>query len=121
MTSATTALALVPVLTSTGRGADVMVPMAMGFDLAQGWAAYIGPEVEAFGGIFETRDPNWSVEAGAQALTEAAKAASSSTPPPSPPTTATLPPRRVLPSGARPASSKTVTVVTSAVRKSRCE
>jgi len=49
----------------------VMVPMAMGFDLAQGWAAYIGPEVEAFGGVFETRDPNWSVEAGAQALTEA--------------------------------------------------
>lgn len=49
----------------------VMVPMAMGFDLAQGWAAYVGREVEAFGGVFETRDPNWSVEAGAQALTEA--------------------------------------------------
>ncbi|MGB8812626.1 MAG: sugar ABC transporter substrate-binding protein [Paracoccaceae bacterium] len=49
----------------------LMVPMAMGFDLAQGWAAYVGPEVEAFGGVFETRDPNWSVEAGAQALTEA--------------------------------------------------
>ena len=49
----------------------VMVPMAMGFDLAQGWAAYVGTEVAAFGGIFETRDPNWSVEAGAQALTEA--------------------------------------------------
>jgi Cu(I)/Ag(I) efflux system membrane protein CusA/SilA len=29
MTSATTILALVPVLTSTGRGADVMVPMAI--------------------------------------------------------------------------------------------
>jgi len=29
MTSATTALALLPVLTSTGRGADVMVPMAI--------------------------------------------------------------------------------------------
>ena len=25
----------------------------------------------AFGGMFETRDPNWSVEAGAQAITEA--------------------------------------------------
>ena len=49
----------------------IMVPMAMGFDLAQGWNAYIGREVTAFGGVWETRDPNWSVEAGAQALTEA--------------------------------------------------
>jgi ribose transport system substrate-binding protein len=48
-----------------------MVPMAMGFDLAQGWAAYIKKEVEGFGGVFETRDPNWSAEAGAQAITEA--------------------------------------------------
>jgi Cu(I)/Ag(I) efflux system membrane protein CusA/SilA len=29
MTTATTILALVPVLTSSGRGADVMVPMAI--------------------------------------------------------------------------------------------
>jgi len=29
MTTATTILALLPVLTSTGRGADVMVPMAL--------------------------------------------------------------------------------------------
>jgi len=29
MTTATTILALVPVLTSTGRGSDVMVPMAI--------------------------------------------------------------------------------------------
>ncbi len=49
----------------------IMVPMAMGFDLAQGWAAILKREIEAFGGVFETRDPNWSVEAGAQALTEA--------------------------------------------------
>ncbi|HMB75389.1 MAG TPA: sugar ABC transporter substrate-binding protein [Kiloniellaceae bacterium] len=49
----------------------LMVPMAMGFDLAQGWAAILKHEVEAFGGSFETRDPNWSVEAGAQAITEA--------------------------------------------------
>ena len=44
--------------------------MAMGFDLAQGWAAILKREVEGFGGTFETRDPNWSVEAGAQAITE---------------------------------------------------
>lgn len=49
----------------------LLVPMAMGFDLAQGWAAILKHEVEAFGGVFETRDPNWSVEAGAQAITEA--------------------------------------------------
>ncbi|EEW25583.1 sugar ABC transporter substrate-binding protein [Rhodobacter ferrooxidans] len=49
----------------------VLVPLAMGFDLAQGWSAILKREVEAFGGSFETRDPNWSTEAGAQALTEA--------------------------------------------------
>jgi ribose transport system substrate-binding protein len=49
----------------------VMVPMAMGFDLAQGWAAYLKREVEAWGGTFETRDPNWVVDAGAQAITDA--------------------------------------------------
>jgi ribose transport system substrate-binding protein len=48
----------------------VLVPMAMGFDLAQGWAAILKHEVEGFGGVFETRDPNWSVEAGAQAITD---------------------------------------------------
>lgn len=54
------------------KGKRVMlVPMAMGFDLAQGWAAILKREVDAFGGVFETRDPNWSAEAGAQAITEA--------------------------------------------------
>src|SRR5215470_13679819 len=48
----------------------VLVPMAMGFDLAQGWAYYVKKEVVGFGGTFETRDPNWVVDAGAQAITE---------------------------------------------------
>lgn len=48
----------------------VLVPMTMGFDLAQGWYHFIGEEVKAFGGIWETRDPNWSVDAGAQAITD---------------------------------------------------
>lgn len=48
----------------------VLVPMTMGFDLAQGWNHFIGEEVKAFGGIWETRDPNWSVDAGAQAITD---------------------------------------------------
>jgi ribose transport system substrate-binding protein len=48
----------------------VLVPMAMGFDLAQGWAAYLKREVEAWGGTFETRDPNWDTNAAAQAITD---------------------------------------------------
>ncbi|TIV87436.1 MAG: sugar ABC transporter substrate-binding protein, partial [Mesorhizobium sp.] len=48
-----------------------LVPLAMGFDLAQGWAHYLKKEVEAWGGTFETRDPNWVVDAGAQAITDA--------------------------------------------------
>jgi ribose transport system substrate-binding protein len=48
----------------------VLIPMAMGFDLAQGWAYYLKREVSGFGGTLETRDPNWVVDAGAQAITE---------------------------------------------------
>jgi ribose transport system substrate-binding protein len=48
----------------------VLVPIAMGFDLAQGWAYWIGQDVRANGGKFEIRDPNWSSQAGAQAITE---------------------------------------------------
>ncbi|HVT50381.1 MAG TPA: sugar ABC transporter substrate-binding protein [Dongiaceae bacterium] len=48
----------------------VLIPMAMGFDLAQGWAAYLKREVEGWGGTFETRDPNWDVNAQAQAITD---------------------------------------------------
>src|SRR3954452_3426588 len=48
----------------------VLIPMAMGFDLAQGWAAYLKREVEGWGGTFETRDPNWDVSAHAQAITD---------------------------------------------------
>jgi ribose transport system substrate-binding protein len=48
----------------------VLIPLAMGFDLAQGWAAYLKREVEAWGGTFETRDPNWDTNAQAQAITD---------------------------------------------------
>ena len=53
----------------------MLVPMAMGFDLAQGWTAILKREVRAFGGIFETRDPNWNVDAGARAITAAISSA----------------------------------------------
>lgn len=52
----------------------ILIPLSMGFDLAQGWAAILKREVTAFGGVFETRDPNWSTEAGAQAITDAINA-----------------------------------------------
>ncbi len=49
----------------------ILIPMAMGEDLAQGWAHYIGTAVKEAGGKFEVRDPNWNTEAGAQAITDA--------------------------------------------------
>ncbi|HVO01095.1 MAG TPA: sugar ABC transporter substrate-binding protein [Candidatus Cybelea sp.] len=48
----------------------VLIPMAMGFDLAQGWAAYLKHEVEAWGGTFETRDPDWKTDVQAQAISD---------------------------------------------------
>lgn len=48
----------------------VLVPMSMSFDLAQAWGRDIGSEVAAFGGVFETRDPNWEIDAGAQAIAD---------------------------------------------------
>jgi ribose transport system substrate-binding protein len=48
----------------------VLVPMAMGFDLAQGWNAFLKREVTAWGGVYDSRDPNWVTDAGTQALTD---------------------------------------------------
>jgi len=48
----------------------VLVPMAMGFDLAQGWNAFLKREVSAWGGVYDSRDPNWVTDAGTQALTD---------------------------------------------------
>ncbi|MBX6322797.1 MAG: sugar ABC transporter substrate-binding protein [Rhodospirillaceae bacterium] len=45
------------------------VPVAMGFDLTEGWAAGLRKDLEPLGIKFEIRDPNWSTEAGAQAIT----------------------------------------------------
>lgn len=49
----------------------VLIPMAMGMDLSQGWAHYIGKSLKAEGINFETRDPNWKPDDGAEALTDA--------------------------------------------------
>ena len=45
------------------------VPVAMGFDLTEGWAAGLREALEPLGVKFDIRDPNWSTDAGAQAIT----------------------------------------------------
>src|SRR6185437_9432875 len=45
------------------------VPVAMNFDLTEGWFAGVKKELEPYGMKVIVRDPNWSTNAGAQALT----------------------------------------------------
>ena len=45
------------------------VPVAMGFDLAQGWFEGLKKELEPLGVKVVSRDPNWNTNAGAQAVT----------------------------------------------------
>src|SRR5689334_3348777 len=45
------------------------VPVAMGFDLAQGWLAGLKRELDPLGVKVVVRDPNWNTAAGAQAMT----------------------------------------------------
>lgn len=47
----------------------VFVPVAMSYDLAEGWAAAMKRDLEPLGIKFEIRDPNWNTAAGAQAIT----------------------------------------------------
>ncbi|PCI05144.1 MAG: ABC transporter substrate-binding protein [Hyphomicrobiales bacterium] len=45
------------------------VPVAMGFDLTEGWAAGLKEALEPLGIKIDIRDPNWSTDVGAQAIT----------------------------------------------------
>lgn len=45
------------------------IPVAMGFDLAEGWAAGLKAQLEPSGMKVVVRDPNWNTNAGAQAFT----------------------------------------------------
>ena len=45
------------------------VPVAMNFDLAEGWFGGLKKDLEAYGVKVIVRDPNWSTDAGAQAVT----------------------------------------------------
>lgn len=47
----------------------VFVPLAMSFDLPQVWAKGMEKQAARLGYDFSVRDPNWSGDAGAQALT----------------------------------------------------
>ncbi len=46
------------------------VPISMGFDLPQAWAAALQHDADKWGFKLVIRDPNWDVAAGAQALTQ---------------------------------------------------
>jgi ribose transport system substrate-binding protein len=46
------------------------VPISMGFDLPQAWAAGLQHDADKYGYKLVIRDPNWDVAAGAQALTQ---------------------------------------------------
>ncbi|MGD9915531.1 MAG: sugar ABC transporter substrate-binding protein [Rhizobiaceae bacterium] len=45
------------------------IPVAMGFDLTEGWAMGLREALEPLGMTIDVRDPNWSTDAGAQAIT----------------------------------------------------
>ena len=46
----------------------VFVPLSMGFDLTEGWAAVMRRQAADLGYTLEIRDPNWSTDAGTRAL-----------------------------------------------------
>lgn len=45
------------------------VPTSLGYDLTDGWNAMISKQLEPLGIKFIVRDPSWSTDAGAQAIT----------------------------------------------------
>jgi ABC-type sugar transport system substrate-binding protein len=45
------------------------VPTSLGYDLTDGWNAMVRRQLEPLGVKFIVRDPNWSTDAGAQAIT----------------------------------------------------
>lgn len=56
----------------TFKGKSVIfIPHSMGFDLAQGWYEGLKSQADYLGYKLEFRDPNWNVDAGTQALTQA--------------------------------------------------
>ena len=48
----------------------VFLPLSMGFDLTEGWAAVMRKQSARLGYSFEIRDPAWSTDAGTRALSQ---------------------------------------------------
>lgn len=46
------------------------LPIAMGFDLTEAWVTGLKKDAETYGYTLNIRDPNWSVDAGAQAFAQ---------------------------------------------------
>lgn len=46
------------------------LPISMGFDLTQAWSSQLEKQAKQLGYSYVVRDPNWSTDAGAQALTQ---------------------------------------------------
>jgi len=46
------------------------VPLGMGLDLTEAWAAGMKRQADELGYKFDIRDPNWSTDAGSQAVTQ---------------------------------------------------
>ena len=49
----------------------IFIPLAMGFDLTEGWAAVMRQQARRLGYTVDIRDPNWSTDAGTRALSAA--------------------------------------------------
>ena len=49
----------------------IFIPLAMGFDLTEGWAAVMRQQAKRLDYSFDIRDPNWSTDAGTRALSAA--------------------------------------------------
>ncbi|MCF8467466.1 MAG: sugar ABC transporter substrate-binding protein [Sneathiella sp.] len=58
-----------PYLASFKGKKVAFLPIAMGFDLTEGWAEGIRAAADKYGFEFIIRDPNWNTNAGTQALT----------------------------------------------------
>src|SRR5271168_181417 len=54
--------------TFTGK-TIAFVPVTMGIDLTEGWASVLKKQADTLGMKFEVRDPHFSADAGAQAIT----------------------------------------------------
>ena len=58
-----------PALAALKGKSIAYLPISIGFDLAQAWGGVIKTQADRYGMTFKARDPNWSTDAMAQAMT----------------------------------------------------